>query len=85
MAVPRELIPRVLALVHGTFGHPGVARTEILIERKYRPTLKDDTREYVLSCKHRRRKRPWNKQIAMLPAGLLHPWEVLEMNLQHMK
>lgn len=86
VAVPRELIPGVLALVHGTYGHPGVARTTILIERKYHwPTLKKDTRAYVLSCKCRRRKRPWSKQIAMLPARLLQPWEVLEMDLPDMK
>ena len=35
IAVPKQLVPAVLALVHGTYGHPGAARTTILIERKY--------------------------------------------------
>ena len=57
MAVPKQLVPAVLALVHGTYGHPGAARTTILIERRYHwPTLKKDVRAYVLSCKCRRRK-----------------------------
>ncbi|CAN0166915.1 unnamed protein product, partial [Ectocarpus fasciculatus] len=86
VATPRHLVPGVLALVHGTFGHPGVARTTLLIEKRYHwPTLKKDTREYVLSCRCRRRKRPWSTQLAMLPARFLQPWEVLEMDIQDMK
>lgn len=86
IALPRQLVPAVLALVHGTYGHPGVARTTMLIERKYHwPTLKKDTRAYVLSCKCRRRKRAWSRQLAMIPARLLQPWEVLEMDIQDMK
>ena len=62
IAVPQQLVPAVLALIHGTYGHPGVARTTILIERKYHwPTLKKDVRAYVLSCKCRRRKRAWSR------------------------
>ena len=41
-----------------------------------------DTREYVLSCRCRRRKRSRSQQIAMLPARFLEPWEVLEVDLQ---
>eukprot|EP00752_Nemacystus_decipiens_P004057 g3715.t1 len=86
IAVPKHLVPGVLALVHGTYRHPGVARTTILVERKYHwPTLKKDVRTYVLSCKCRRRKRAWSKQLFMMPARLLQPWEVLEMDLQDMK
>ena len=44
-AVPRTLVPGVLALAHGTFGHPGVARTILLVESKYHwPGLKKDVR-----------------------------------------
>ena len=85
-AVPHTLVPGVLALIHGTFGHPGIARTTILIERKFHwPTLKKDTREYVQSCRCIRRKRPWSAQLAMLPARFLRPMEVLEIDIQDMK
>ena len=58
LAIPRAMIPGVLALVHSTFGHPGMARTTLLIQSKYHwPTLVKDAREYVLSCGCRRRKR----------------------------
>ena len=57
IAEPKQLVPVVLALIYGTYGHPGVARTSVLTERKFhRPTLKNDVRAYVLSCKCRRRK-----------------------------
>ena len=86
IAVPRRLVPGVLALTHGTFGHPGVARTTLLVEAKYHwPGLKSEVRDYVLSCKCRMRKRPWSTQLYMLPARFLHPWEVLEMDIQDMK
>ena len=35
LAIPRMMIPGVLALVHSTFGHPGVARTTLLVQGKY--------------------------------------------------
>ena len=35
VALPRKLIPGVLALAHGTFGHPGRARTTLIITAKY--------------------------------------------------
>ena len=86
IAVPRHLVPGVLALVHGTYGHPGTARTTLLIERKYHwPTLKEDVRAFVLSCPCRRRKRAWSTQLSMMPARLLQPWEVLQMDIQDMK
>ena len=85
-SLPRSIVPGVLALVHGTFGHPGIAKTTIIIERKYNwPTLKRDVRDYVLSCRCRRRKRPWSTQLTMLPARFLHPWDVLEIDLLDMK
>lgn len=85
IAAPQQLAPVVLALTHGAYGHPGVARTIVLIARKYHwPTLKKDVRAFVLSCKCRRRKRAWSKQLAMMPARLLQPWEVLQMDIQDM-
>ena len=35
VALPRKLIPGVLALAHETFGHPGRARATLLIADKY--------------------------------------------------
>ena len=35
LAIPKAMIPRLLALVHSTFGHPGVAGTKLLIQGKY--------------------------------------------------
>ena len=54
VALPRKLIPGVLALAHGTFGHPGRARTTLIIAYKYHwPSLKQDVRRYVESCRCR--------------------------------
>ena len=59
VALPRKLIPGVLALAHGTFGHPGRARTTLLIADKYHwPSLKQNVRRYVESCRCRMKKRP---------------------------
>ena len=50
--IPRSLVPGILALVHTTCGHPGIARTTELVQRKYPWTsLKSDVRDYVLSCR----------------------------------
>ena len=58
VALPRTLVPGVLALAHGTFGHPGIARTTLIIADKYNwPSLKQDVRAYVRSCRCRLRKR----------------------------
>ena len=57
LAIPRSLVPGILALVHTTYGHPGVARTTELVQRKHRWTsLKSDVRDCVLSCGCRRLK-----------------------------
>ena len=86
IAVSRQLVPGVLAHVHGTYGHPGIVRTTLLIERKFHwPTLKSDVRAYVLSCPCRRRKRARSMQLSMMPARLLRPWEVLQMDIQDKK
>ena len=85
LAIPRSLVPGILALVHTTYGHPGVARTTELTQRKYHWTsLIGDIRNYVLSCGCRRLKRSTSQRVAMLPARFLKPWEVLEMDIHGM-
>ena len=77
------MISRVLALVHSIHGHPGVARTTLLVKDRFSwDTLRRDVREYVLSCGCRRRKRSNSRKVWMLPARFLKPWEVLEMDIQ---
>ena len=47
LAIPRSVVPGILAFVHITYGHPGVARTTELTQRKYHWTLfKSDVRDY---------------------------------------
>ena len=85
LAILRSLVPGVLAVVHTTNGHPGVARTTELTQGKYHwVSLKSDVRNYVLSCGCRRLKRSTNQRIAVLPARFLKPWEVLEMDIHDM-
>ena len=84
-AIPRFLIPGVLALVHTTYGHSGVTRTTELAQRNYHWTsLKSDVRDYVLSCGCRRVKRSTSQRVAILPACFLKPWEVLEKDIHDM-
>ena len=55
------MVPGILAIVHTTYGHPGVARTTELVQRKYHWTsLKSDVRDYVLycGCSRRLKKSP---------------------------
>ena len=74
LAIPRVMMPGVLALVHSTCGHPGVERTTVIVQRKYNwPTLVKDVREYVLSCGCRRRKRASSQRVGMMPARFLRP------------
>ena len=57
LAIPRVMVPGILALVRSTFGHPGVARTALLVQNKYHwPMLVKGVREYVLSCGCRRKR-----------------------------
>ena len=49
------------------------------------PSLKQDVTRYVESCRCRMKKRPWSKQLYMLPTCFLHPWDVLEMDILDMK
>ena len=85
LAIPCSLVSGILALVHTTFGHRGVARTTDLMQRKYHWTsLKSDFRDYVLSWGCRGLKRSTSQRVAMLPARFLKPWEVLEMDIHDM-
>ena len=69
LAIPRSLVPGGLAFVHTTYGHPGLARTTELTQRKYHWTsLKSDVRDYVLSCGCRRLKSSTSQRVTMLPA-----------------
>lgn len=53
----RVLVPGVLALVHSTFEHPGIARTTLLVSGKCSwPKLTRDVRDYVASSCCRRKK-----------------------------
>ena len=84
-AIPLSLVPGILALVHATYGHPGVAQTTELMQRKYHWTsLKSDVRDYVLSCGGRRLKRSTSQRVAMLPARFLKPEKVFEMGIYDM-
>ena len=86
LAITRAMTTGVLALVHSTFGHPGVACTTLLVQGKYNwPTLVEGVRDYMLSCGCRRRKRASSQRVAMMPARFLRPWEVLEMDIQDLK
>ena len=79
MAIPRALVPDVLALEHSTYGHTGEVRTLLLGKGRYRwPIVAQNVREYVLSCGYRRRKRAQSQRVARRPAQLLRPWGVLD-------
>ena len=82
LAIPRALVPELLALIHYLHGHSGVASTLALTrERMFWPTMVRDVREYVLSGGCRRRKRSNNRQLALPPARAVEPWEILEVEL----
>ena len=85
LAVPRSLVPGIIALAHSTYGHPGTAKTTSLISHRYCwPTLIKDVRDYALSCGCRRRKGSASQRLAMLPSRFLRPGEVLEVDIQDM-
>ena len=85
LASPRSLVLGILAFVDTTYGHPGVARTTELTQRKcHGISLKSDVRDYVLSCGCRRLKRATSQRVAMLPARFLELWEVLKMDIHDM-
>lgn len=72
LAITRTLTPGVLVLVHSVYGHPGVARTRMLVRGKYRwLTVAQNIRDCALSCGCRRRNRAWSQRVAMVPSRLL--------------
>ena len=74
LAISRSLVPGILALVHTTYGYPGVSRATELMRRKYHWTsLKSDVRDYVVSCGCQRLKRSTSQRFAMLPACFFKP------------
>ena len=85
LAIPRTLVPGVLALVHSTYAHPRVGITTALVnQRLYWPILARDVHDYVLSCGCCRQKRASSQRVAMLPARFLRPGEVFEIDTQGM-
>ncbi|CAM9802818.1 unnamed protein product, partial [Sphacelaria rigidula] len=86
LAIPRSIVPGLLAWVHTMHGHAGVMRTTAVVNARYEwPGLCADTRKYVLSCECRRRKRTNSHTLALRPARFLRAWEVLEMDISDMK
>ena len=86
LAIPRFLASGILALVHTTYGPPGVARTTELVQSDYnRISLKSEVREYVLSYGCRRILRSTSQRVAILPARFLKLWEVLEIDIHDMR
>lgn len=82
IAVPRLMVADVLALVHGLHGHAGVGATLALVRDHFHwPTVVKDTRQYVLSCGCRNRKRPTSRKAAMMPGRRAEPWDELEIDL----
>ena len=81
-AIPESMIADVLALVHTPHGHAGVEASLVLVRDHFHwPTVIRDTRQYVLSCGCRRRKRPNSRRIALLPGRPLEPWDELQMDI----
>ena len=65
--------------------HPGVARTIELVQREYHWTsLKNDVRDYVISCGCEKTKRFTSHRVAMLPARFPKLWEILKMDIHDM-
>ena len=86
LAIPRSLASGILALVHTTYGPPGVARTTELVQSDYHWTsLKSEIREYVLSYGCRRILRSTSQRVAMLPTRFLKLWEVLEIDIHDIR
>ena len=82
LAIPAAMVPDVLALVHTLHGHVGVGATLALVRDRFHwPSVVKDTRQYVLSCSCRRRKRANSRKLAMTPVRAVDPWEELEIDL----
>ena len=85
LAVPRSIVPELLALVHTLHGHAGVGATLALVRNHFHwPTIARDTRLYVASCGCNRRKRFRSQEIATMPGRTVEPWETLEVDILSM-
>ena len=85
LAVPRSMVPELLALVHTLHGHAGVGATLALVRSHFHwPTIARDTRLYVASCGSNRRKRSRSQKIATMPGRAVEPWETLEVDILSM-
>ena len=85
LAVPRRMIPELLALVHTLHGHAGVGATLALVRSHFHwPTIARDTRLYVASRGCNRRKRSRSQKIPTMPGRAVEPWETLEVDILSM-
>ena len=67
-AIPVSMVADVLALAHTLNGHAGVGAILALVLDHFRwPAITGDTRQYMLSCGCRRRKRSSTRRVTMLP------------------
>ena len=79
LAVPRSMVPELLALVHTLHGHAGVGATFALIRDHFHwAVIARVTRLCVASCGCNRRKRSRSQKIATMPGRAVKPWETLE-------
>ena len=81
-AIPDSMVADIIALVHTMHGHAGIGATLSLLRDHFHwPTMTRDTRQYVLSCSCRRRKRPQSRRVAMMPGRPLEPWDELQIDI----
>ena len=85
LAVPRSMVPELLALVHTLHGHAGGGATPALVRSHFHwPTIVRDTRLYVASCGCNRQKRSRSQKIATMTGRAVEPWETLEVDILSM-
>lgn len=81
LAVHKSLVLDLTSLIHSLYAHLGVVSTLDLIHEGFHwPNMARDVREYVISCRLRRRKRSTSQKIAMLPSSAIQPRDVLAMD-----
>ena len=86
LAVPRSMVPELLALVYTLHGHAGVGAALALIRGHFHwPAITRDTRLYVASCGCNRRKRSRSQKIATMPERAVEPWDTLEVDVLSME
>ena len=68
LAVPRSMVPELLALVHTLHGHARVGAKLALVRNHFHwPTIARDAQLYVAPCGCNRRKRSRSQEIATMP------------------